>query len=150
MNCWSIETVPVATLETAAELCSAYKYYEYEYLGEIVPTFDTETVERWEALTDDERRAVCAFIETRYADTLSEAFEALENRRVAALTGLETDDPEDYFKLGWFLAEKYGALENITELAKRYFNYEAFGRDAACNGYYTWAQKMECWVEYRG
>lgn len=150
MNCWSIETVPVANLETAAELYGACKYYEYEYLGEIVPTFDAETIERWEALTDDERRAVCAFIETRHADTLIEAIEALENGRVVALTSIETDDPEDYFELGWFLAEEYGILENAHELVKQYFNYEAYGRDAVFNGYYTWASNMECWVEYRG
>lgn len=117
-----------------------------------VKTFTSEDVERFDALADDEKRAVLAISE-EYADledSISDIIDAYEDGTITAYTWVICRDEYDLEPIAEDCAENWGVLAEIPEHLRGYFDVEKWLVDVQLEGFWAWARRAGCWVEWRG
>lgn len=121
-----------------------------------VKTFTPEEVERFDALTNDDKRAVLAIAEEYGNDcddetnTVGDLIDWLENGRVVAYTWVDCWGEDHLKPIADCLAKEWGILEEIPKKFRDYFNAEKWFNDVKDNGVWAWARRAGCWVEWRG
>lgn len=121
-----------------------------------VETFTPEEVERFDALADDDKRAVLAIAE-EFSDncddednTVDNLIDMLEESRAIAYTWINCNGEDHLKPIAGHLAEEWGVLEEIPKDLRDYFNAERWFNDIKDNGVWAWARRAGCWVEWRG
>lgn len=117
-----------------------------------VKTFTPEDVERFDALADDEKRAVVAIAE-EYAyieDTIDNVMDMLENGRAIVYTWINCNGEDHLKPIADHLAQEWGVLSEIPKEFRDYFNAERWFADVKDNGVWAWSLRAGCWVEWRG
>lgn len=104
----------------------ASKLGEFESLDKL-----EELAEELEDMDEQERETLAAVLEAgiESAHGAAELLELCEEVQDGGYTLIEgVDNVED---LGWYYAEATGAIDELPDWARGYFNYEAYGRDIA-------------------
>lgn len=117
-----------------------------------VKTFTPEDVERFDALADDEKRAVLAISE-EYADledSVSDMIDAYEEGSIVAFTWVNCWSETHLAPIAEDCAESWGVLAEIPEHLRGYFDVEKWFADVQPMGSWSWARRAGCWVEWRG
>lgn len=117
-----------------------------------VKTFTPEDVERFNALADDEKRAVLAISE-EYAgleDSIGDMIDAYENGTITAYTWVDCRGEDHLAPIAEDCAENWDVLAEIPEHLRGYFDVEKWFFDVQLEGSWAWARRAGCWVEYRG
>ena len=117
-----------------------------------VKTYTPEDVERFDALADDEKRAVLAISE-EYADledSISDIIDAYEDGTIVAYTWINCYGEDHLAPVAEELAEDWGVLAELPERLREYFDAEKWFADVQLEGSWAWARRAGCWVEYRG
>ncbi len=121
-----------------------------------VETFTLEEVERFDALADDEKRAVLAIAEeygNGYDDennTVGDLIDMFEDGRVVAYTWVNCWGESHLTPIAEDCAENWGVLNEMPEYLRGYFDVEKWFSDVQLDGAWAWARRAGCWVEYRG
>lgn len=99
---------------------------EYESLDQL-----EQLAEALEDMDESERQTLAAVLESGIASAhgaaeLLELCEDVQDRAYTLIEGVDT--VED---LGYYYAEETGAIDELPDWARGYFDYEAYGRDIA-------------------
>jgi hypothetical protein len=119
-------------------------------------TFTTEEVERFDALTDDDKRAVLAIAEeygNDYDDkdnTVGDLIDWFEDGRAIAYTWVNCYGEGHLKPIAEDCAENWGVLSEVPEHLRGYFDIEKWFNDVQLEGSWSWSRRAGCWVEWRG
>lgn len=102
-----------------------------------------EMAEKIESLSEEELLALQAYLET-YLNDFNYAYEQVKNGAY-----IVHNNVQDEVELAYKFVDEYGVFGNLTEDAKRYFNYVAYGRDLKMENtlYFTKLGEDNCCVE---